>query len=82
MCCGRVRATDYCNQCNKPTPQWYHEIIKGDVSSDSKHKVWVIIGKTRFELPVTFPSLSEGQEKLAKKVVHQLKAASAKGAGS
>ena len=33
-----------------------------------------MIGKMKFELPVMFSSLSQGQEKVAKKVVDQFKA--------
>ena len=68
-------ALDYCKANKQPTPQWCNEIVKADGNSEPKHKVWVVIGKTKFELPVTFNSLSDGQEKLAKKVVKQLQAA-------
>ena len=65
---------DYCNTNQISQPQWCHEIIKGNGTGEPKHKVWVVIGKTKFELPITFPSLSQGQERIAKKVLDQLKA--------
>ena len=61
-------------------PQWCHEIPK-DQQGEKKHKVWVVIDKTRYELPVMFSSLSQGQEKVAKKVVDQLKVEDAKVVG-
>ncbi|TBU39205.1 hypothetical protein BD309DRAFT_872776 [Dichomitus squalens] len=64
---------DYCNEHHLPTPQWCHEMPK-DQPGEKKHKVWVVIGKMKFELPVTFSSLGQGQEKVAKKVVDQFKA--------
>ncbi|KAI0699512.1 hypothetical protein C8T65DRAFT_697618 [Cerioporus squamosus] len=65
---------DYCNTHKKPQPEWCHEIIKGNAGAEPKHKVWVVIDKTKYELPITFPSLSQGQERIAKKVLDQLKA--------
>ena len=56
-----------------PTPQFCHEIVKDEHGAEPKHNVWVIIGKTKFGLPVTFSSLSQGQEKVAKKVLDQLR---------
>ena len=56
-----------------PTPQWGQELsnTNGDVR---KHKVWVVIGKMKFEIPVSFSSLSQAQERVAGKVVDQFKA--------
>ncbi|PIL32569.1 hypothetical protein GSI_05272 [Ganoderma sinense ZZ0214-1] len=62
---------DYCNQHGMPTPQWGQELTNGDVR---KHKVWVVIGKMKFEIPVPFSSLSQAQERVAGKVVDQFKA--------
>ena len=56
-----------------PKPKWCHEISGNTSSGDPKYKVWVVIGKTKYELPMTFTSLNQGQEKVAKKVVEQLK---------
>ncbi|KAI8976408.1 hypothetical protein BD414DRAFT_539383 [Trametes punicea] len=64
---------DHCRTTGLPTPQFCHEILKGEQAGEPEHKVWVIIGKTKFELPVTFSSLSQGQEKVAKKVLDQLR---------
>ncbi len=62
---------DYCNDHGMPTPQWGQELSNGDVR---KHKVWVVIGKMKFEIPVPFSSLSQAQERVAGKVVNQFKA--------
>ena len=56
-----------------PTPKWCHEFSGNTSSGEAKYKVWVVIGKTKYELPMTFTSLHQGQEKVAKKVVEQLK---------
>lgn len=64
-----------------PAPKFCHEILKGEHAGESQHKVWVIVGKTKFELPITFTSLSQGQEKVAKKVLDQLRQTSAGKAG-
>ncbi|KAI9059441.1 hypothetical protein FKP32DRAFT_1606126 [Trametes sanguinea] len=64
---------DHCRSAGMPDPQFHSEIVKGEKAGEPKHNVWVIIGKTKFELPVTFPSLSQGQEKVAKKVLDQLR---------
>ncbi|KAJ8497072.1 hypothetical protein ONZ51_g720 [Trametes cubensis] len=64
---------DHCRMAGMPTPQFCHEIVKDEHGAEPKHNVWVIIGKTKFGLPVTFSSLSQGQEKVAKKVLDQLR---------
>ncbi|KAI0331545.1 hypothetical protein GY45DRAFT_1369868 [Cubamyces sp. BRFM 1775] len=70
---------DHCRTTGMPTPQFCHEIVKGEHGAEPKHNVWVIIGKTKFGLPVTFSSLSQGQEKVAKKVLDQLRQTKADG---
>lgn len=70
-------ATDHCRNAGMPTPQFCHEILKGEQAGEPQHKVWVIIGKMKFELPITFASLSQGQEKVAKKVLDQFRQTSA-----
>ncbi|KAI0822152.1 hypothetical protein BC628DRAFT_1422075 [Trametes gibbosa] len=64
---------DHCRNANLSAPQFCSEILKGEHVGEPQHKVWVIIGKMRFELPITFSSLSQGQEKVAKKVLDQLR---------
>ena len=53
-----------------PAPQWGQELSNDDVK---KHKVCVVIGKMKFEIPVPFSSLSQAQERVAGKVVSQFK---------
>ncbi|OBZ72869.1 putative transporter C11D3.18C [Grifola frondosa] len=65
---------DYCASAGLPNPQFYNEIVKGEKTPG--HKVWVIIGKQKLELSATFPSLSQGQERVAKRVLEQLRAQS------
>ncbi|OCH85385.1 hypothetical protein OBBRIDRAFT_798230 [Obba rivulosa] len=62
---------DHCRISGMPTPQFCHEIVKEQ--AEMKHKVWVVIGKQKLELPVTFSSLSQGQERVAKRVLEQLR---------
>ncbi|KAI0667446.1 hypothetical protein C8Q78DRAFT_982101 [Trametes maxima] len=62
---------DYCQKHGMSAPQFCHEIQKGESAGEPKHKVWVIVGKMKFELPITFASLTQGQEKVAKKVLDQ-----------
>ncbi|CAL1702719.1 unnamed protein product [Somion occarium] len=66
---------DYCREAGLAAPEFRNEIVM-NVSGENKHKVWVVIGKQKMELPTTFPSLSQGQEKVAKKVLEQLRSAS------
>ena len=60
-------ATDFCENNGRPKPRWGHE-----PDGKGKHKVWVIVEKTKYELPMTFSSLADGQERVAKKVFAQL----------
>lgn len=74
-CCiyARLRSqlgcVDYCNKHGLKEPQWGQEIPNGD---ERKHKVWVVIGKMKFEAD-PLSSLSQAQEKVAGKVVDLFK---------
>ena len=61
---------DYCKNHGLKEPQWGQEIPNGD---ERKHKVWVVIGKMKFEAD-PLSSLSQAQEKVAGKVVDLFKA--------
>ncbi len=63
---------------NLPSPQFCSEVVHEQ--GESKHKIWVVIGKQKLELPTTFTSLSQGQERVAKKVLEQLRSQSREGA--
>ncbi|KAJ3537225.1 hypothetical protein NM688_g6720 [Phlebia brevispora] len=63
---------DHCAKQSLSAPQFCNEVVTDD-KGDSKHKVWVIIGKQKYELPIKFNSLSQGQERVAKKVLEQLR---------
>ncbi|KAH9940613.1 hypothetical protein B0H21DRAFT_754394 [Amylocystis lapponica] len=62
---------DHCSTAGLSNPQFYNELVTE--GQETKHKVWVIVGKQRLELPITFSSLSQGQERVAKKVLEQLR---------
>lgn len=62
---------DHCARASLAAPQFCNEIVT-DEKGESKHKVWVVIGKQKYELPTKFNSLSQGQERVAKKVLEQL----------
>ena len=64
-------AADYCTTAGLSTPQFCNEMVTE--GQETRHKVWVIVGKQRLELPITFSSLSQGQERVAKKVLEQLR---------
>ena len=63
---------DHCKEVNLPEPEWRHEFSGYTSWGERKYKVWVVIGKTKYELPMTFTNLHQGQEKVARKVVGQV----------
>jgi hypothetical protein len=64
---------DYCSQERTTLPQFHHEMVVDSNTGVSRHKVWVRLGTERLELPVTFSSLSEGQERVARQVLNRLR---------
>lgn len=65
------RDLDHCDKEGLPRPQFHNEPVTDDEGKNG-HKVWVILGKERLELPIAFPSLREGRERLAKQVLGRL----------
>jgi hypothetical protein len=56
-----------------PVPELHSEAVPSTCGSGvNEHKVWMIVGKERLELPNTHTSLSAAQEKLAKLVLSRL----------
>jgi len=59
---------DFCKRSNMDPPQFSSELTDA-----GQHKVWVVMGRERLELPMTFVSVDEGQERTAKKVLSRLR---------
>jgi hypothetical protein len=66
------RHLDFCDGIGLSQPQFHHEIVT-DSEGKNAHKVWVVLDLERLELPVTFPSLSVGRERVAKQVLRRLR---------
>jgi hypothetical protein len=71
---------DYCDKDGSPRHQFHQEVVT-DGDGKTGHKVWVIMGMERLELPVTFASLNEGRERVAKQVLGRLRSQGKKGKG-
>ncbi|KII84788.1 hypothetical protein PLICRDRAFT_179128 [Plicaturopsis crispa FD-325 SS-3] len=63
---------EHCDQKSIPRPHFHDELV-ADPKGDKAHKVWVIMGKERLELPVTFPDVQKGRERVAKQVLARLR---------
>jgi len=65
--------TEFCAMNDQPVPELHSEVVPSTSGSGvNEHKVWMIVGKERLELPNTHASLSVAQEKLAKLVLSRL----------
>ncbi|KAF8840465.1 hypothetical protein BDN67DRAFT_644579 [Paxillus ammoniavirescens] len=58
---------DHCGQKGLGTPAFHEE------KSENKFKVWIIIGKERFDLPTTYHTAEEGRQRVAKQVLAHLR---------
>jgi len=63
---------DYCGKEGVALPQFHQKAITDDKGKVS-HKVWVIMGNEKLELPVTFATVIEGRERVAKQVLGRLR---------
>ncbi|KIK81641.1 hypothetical protein PAXRUDRAFT_832706 [Paxillus rubicundulus Ve08.2h10] len=61
------KLTDHCGQNGLGTPAFHEE------KSENKFKVWIIIGKERFDLPTTYRTAEEGRQRVAKQVLARLR---------
>jgi len=61
---------EYC-KAGVSQPQFHQQAVTDDVGK-TKHKVWIVMGNEKLELPVTFATISEGQERVAKQVLGRL----------
>jgi hypothetical protein len=73
-------ATEYCKVHRHPQPRFFN--APGDIDADAvevvgadnpmRYRVWVVLGQERLELPTTYVRIEEGEEKVARKVLHRL----------
>ncbi|KIJ06047.1 hypothetical protein PAXINDRAFT_20735 [Paxillus involutus ATCC 200175] len=61
------KLSDHCGQNGLGTPAFHEE------KSENKFKVWIIIGKERFDLPTTYHTAEEGRQRVAKQVLARLR---------
>ena len=62
----------YCELQSLSSPEFGAKQVKNNRGEDT-YKVWVVMGKERLELPVTFSSENEGRQRVAKQVLQRLK---------
>jgi len=63
---------DLCTKQGAPQPQFHQKPVTDD-SGKITHKVWIIMGNEKLELPVTFTTVGEGRERVAKQVLGRLR---------
>jgi hypothetical protein len=63
---------DYCTKAGVSQPQFHQQAVTGNVGK-TMHKVWIVMGNEKLELPVTFATVSEGRERVAKQVLGRLR---------
>ncbi|KAF8315797.1 uncharacterized protein EI90DRAFT_300196 [Cantharellus anzutake] len=61
---------ELCKEAGKPRPVFHSNAV--NTGRSVEYSIWIVMGKERLELPVTFPDLKTGQEKLSKQVVAHL----------
>lgn len=70
---------EYCKAHGYPPPRFLDALDdSGDAAAAQlgpgvRHKVWVVLGSERFELPTSYAGINEGEEKIARKVLHHLR---------
>lgn len=52
-----------------PKPTFFHELMEEEPSGLRKYKIWAEKERQRFELQMLFPTVEEGQERLARRVL-------------
>lgn len=76
---GGYEITEYCNAQGHPRPRFFN--APDDTCGDDgevgaacpvRCRVWVVLGQQRLELPTTYARIEEGEEKVARKVLHRL----------
>ena len=66
------KTLDYCTEEGVAQPQ-FHQMAVTDDSGKITYKVWIILGNEKLELPVTFATVNEGRESVAKQVLGRLR---------
>jgi hypothetical protein len=66
------KTLDYCTKEGVAQPQ-FHQMAVTDDSNKIIYKVWIILGDEKLELPVTFATVNEGRERVAKQVLGRLR---------
>ncbi|KDQ07787.1 hypothetical protein BOTBODRAFT_70139 [Botryobasidium botryosum FD-172 SS1] len=68
---------DFCTQNKIHAPKFHSEEVAKEMGTE--HRVWMIMGKERLELPTTFADLYAGRERLSKQVLTRLRTKQKKG---
>jgi len=64
--------SDHCTEEGISRPQFYQKAITDD-NGKTTHKVWIIMGNEKLQLPITFTTVDEGHERVAKQVLGRLR---------
>ncbi|KAL5514022.1 hypothetical protein ACEPAG_2783 [Sanghuangporus baumii] len=67
----------YCESESLSSPEFGSKQVKNE-RGEEEFKVWIVMGKERLELPVTFTSENEGRQRVAKQVLQRLRSQAAK----
>jgi hypothetical protein len=52
----------------------HREVVPaGQPGSPDTYKVWIVMGSEKLELPVTFATVGEGEERVSKQVLNRLR---------
>ena len=54
-------------------PQFFDALDNSGGAADVRYKVWVVLGSERLGLSTTYAGVSEGEEKIARKVLRRLR---------
>ena len=64
------RRAEYCKANAHPSPKFEESAAD---TAPSRYKVWIVLGQERLELPTTYVTVEDGEEKLARKVLQRLR---------
>ncbi|KAL5501067.1 hypothetical protein ACEPAH_9454 [Sanghuangporus vaninii] len=67
----------YCESESLSSPEFGSKQVKNE-RGEEEFKVWIVMGKERLELPVTFTSENEGRQRVAKQVLQRLRSQAVK----
>ena len=72
-CALDKKQIEYCTVHGHPRPQFFDALDDSGGAAAVRHKVWVVLGSERLELPTAYPGVHEGEEKMARKVLRLLR---------